>query len=312
MIATFPTSPLSQRFLSYLERNNIDARLEANFDAATGHIAYEVWILSEDQLPQAKEALSQFEKEPHHDKFRLQIRGNEEPPRPPKATPLTVLFIALCTLLFFLPLFSPSSSRVFSPLEASLLYDLPPPIEQLQKGEDLTLLPYFHGYFPSLLGLQQGTGPLFIKIRQGELWRLFTPALLHAGLLHILFNMLWVWILGRPIEQRIGLFRYLGLTVVIGIISNTAQYLMTGPLFLGYSGIIVGLAGYIWSRSSIAPWEGYPIPPSTFLFLFLFVGAMALFQGFALFFPFLSTFTFANTAHIVGGLTGIIIGRIRR
>ena len=44
---------------------------------------------------------------------------------------------------------------------------------------------------------------LFEKIRQGQIWRLFTPCLLHYDFLHILFNMAWLWILGRQIEDRI-------------------------------------------------------------------------------------------------------------
>ena len=43
--------------------------------------------------------------------------------------------------------------------------------------------------------------PLFEKIRQGELWRLFTPCILHRDFLHILFNMIWVWILVKQIEE---------------------------------------------------------------------------------------------------------------
>ncbi len=34
--------------------------------------------------------------------------------------------------------------------------------------------------------------PLFEKIRQGEVWRIFTPCLLHADIFHIIFNLLWL------------------------------------------------------------------------------------------------------------------------
>ena len=73
---------------------------------------------------------------------------------------------------------------------------------------------------------------LFGKIRQGEVWRLFTPVLLHGGILHLLFNMAWVWMFGRLIEQRLGSFKYLFLSIIVGVISNVAQYLMSGPRIL--------------------------------------------------------------------------------
>ncbi len=74
------------------------------------------------------------------------------------------------------------------------------------------------------------------------------PASSTSELLHILFNMLWLWYLGRPIEQRIGPSRYLLLTLATGIGANTIQYLMSGPFFVGYSGIVMGLAGFIWMQ----------------------------------------------------------------
>ena len=108
----------------------------------------------------------------------------------------------------------------------------------------------------------------FEKIRQGEVWRLFTPCLLHFDFLHILFNMAWLWILGKQIEERIH-WKKLGLLIlIVGIVSNTAQYLVSGPSFLGFSGIVVGMAGFIWMRQRNAPWEGYPLSRIVFCFFY--------------------------------------------
>lgn len=35
-------------------------------------------------------------------------------------------------------------------------------------------------------------------------WRLFTYMFLHAGAWHIIFNMLWLWWMGRSVEQTLG------------------------------------------------------------------------------------------------------------
>ncbi len=156
--------------------------------------------------------------------------------------------------------------------------------------------------------------PLFEKIRQGEFWRLFTPCILHRDFLHILFNMIWVWILLKQIEERLSKWKICLLILIIGIISNTAQYLMSGPYFLGFSGVVVGLAGFIWVRQKKAPWEGYPLQKGTVLFLLFFVGAMFLLElftfGLHLFSVIKITPSIANTAHIVGGLAGMLLGKI--
>ena len=115
-------------------------------------------------------------------------------------------------------------------------------------------------------------------------------------------------------EQRVGVFRYLLLTVVIGVFANVVQYLASGPFFLGYSGVIMGLAGFIWSREKVAPWEGYPLHRSMILFLVLFILAMTLLQIFSLVLVLLSISSFnpniANVAHISGAILGAILGRL--
>lgn len=155
---------------------------------------------------------------------------------------------------------------------------------------------------------------LFGKILRGEIWRLFTPSLLHAGLLHILFNMAWLWILGRQIEDRLGKLKMVVMVFIVGIVANIAQYLMGGPVFLGFSGVVVGMVGFIWMRQKVAPWEGYPLQRSTIIFIVVFVGAMFILEVVSMSLQFFRVIelsaNIANTAHIVGGLSGIVLGRI--
>src|SRR5262249_48735414 len=112
----------------------------------------------------------------------------------------------------------------------------------------------------------------------------------------------------------IGIFRSLLLTFTAGIVSNTMQYLMGGPFFLGYSGIITGLAGFIWSRQKIAPWEGYPIRKSMLLFLAVFVLAMVGLQLGSVVFMLLTDrlilLNIANSAHVTGAIWGLVMGRL--
>ena len=157
---------------------------------------------------------------------------------------------------------------------------------------------------------------MFGDILEGQVWRLFTPSLLHFDFLHIFFNVLWFILLGNQIEYRIGPARYLGMIFVLGILTNTCQYIVSGPFFMGLSGIVCGMAAFIWARQQVAPWEGYLLHRFTLVFLAIFVVGMFLLQ---LIFFMMQTFaTFelnigiANTAHISGAIIGYLMGRMRR
>ncbi len=268
------------------------------------------------------------------------------------ATPFTSFIIALCSVIFILNLLQEYSllregfsakGLLMTPIEAELLFDLPQAVSELEKVigkyqissdqkidalpaeiqaeiEGLKHIPFWRGIYDWVLLKFKGKdttfaeGPLFSRIRQGEIWRLFSPAVLHRDFLHILFNMAWVWILCRPIEQRIGVFRLTVLTLVVGILSNVLQYLASGPFFLGYSGVVMGLAAFTWMRERIAPWEGYPLQRSVIFFLVVFVAGMFLLQLGSFFFQVFTSSTFepniANTAHIGGALIGAMLARL--
>ena len=191
-----------------------------------------------------------------------------------------------------------------------------PPADQ-EKFKEVEKIPVWRGVLPLLIHRAKQpsdvNAPLFEKIRQGEIWRLFTPCLLHFGFLHILFNMAWAWILCKQVEARISRLKMILLILLIGIVSNVCQYLMSGPYFLGFSGIVTGLVGFIWMRQRVAPWEGYPLQKPTVVFILVFVLAMLLLEIFTLLMQAFSssemTATIANTAHIVGGLFGMLLGR---
>ncbi|MFZ3000525.1 MAG: rhomboid family intramembrane serine protease [Undibacterium umbellatum] len=94
----------------------------------------------------------------------------------------------------------------------------------------------------------------FASVFSGQIWRLLTPAFIHFGPMHLIFNLLWVWDLGMVIENRKGPGFYLSFFVVAAVISNVAQYLLTSnPFFGGMSGVVYGLFSYVWMRGRYDP-----------------------------------------------------------
>lgn len=81
---------------------------------------------------------------------------------------------------------------------------------------------------------------------QGEVWRMFTPVLLHArGFLHIGFNMYALYLFGPAIERSLGKSSFAVLYLSTAIFGSLAVYLISPPqtVAIGASGAIFGLLG---------------------------------------------------------------------
>jgi membrane associated rhomboid family serine protease len=83
-------------------------------------------------------------------------------------------------------------------------------------------------------------------VAQGSYWQLLTSTFLHVDVLHLLFNMIGLWIFGSFLEAQLGRWRYLALYLLSGLAGSVAIYLLTdanSPPSLGASGSIFGLFG---------------------------------------------------------------------
>lgn len=277
------------------------------------------------------------------------VEGNKDKqtshPFRKKAIPVTTYLILICILVFFLTgLTEPDTkhgvaSRFLpSPVEKSLLYDWPyafelrerlakdivldnetieVPYEENLLLQEINRTPYWQGVYNLLVSREHprvNNIPMFEKIREGELWRLITPIFLHGSILHILFNMLWLYFLGGQIERMIGALKYLLIVAIAAVFSNTAQYLVSGPEFAGFSGVICAFLTFIGERQRKAPWEGYRLDPPTYNFLMIFVLTMFGISLALFFAQFLFNASFnigiANTAHMAGLAIGFILGRL--
>ena len=139
-----------------------------------------------------------------------------------------------------------------------------------------------------------------------EWWRLITPMLIHFSFAHLVFNCLWIYVLGSKIEQFEGHLIFINLILFCSICSNLTQYFFGGPsLFGGLSGVIYGMLGFCMIIELESQFERYDLPPALYLFMIVwlvlgFMGVLTLF-GFG---------NVANFAHLGGLISGIIFAMI--
>jgi rhomboid protease GluP len=89
----------------------------------------------------------------------------------------------------------------------------------------------------------------------GQVWRLFTPALLHASLTHIGFNMYALYAFGTFLEPAYGRTRFMLLYILAAFGGNVLSFLFSRSVSVGASTAIFGLLGaqgiFIWQNRQI-------------------------------------------------------------
>jgi membrane associated rhomboid family serine protease len=129
-------------------------------------------------------------------------------------------------------------------------------------------------------------------VAEGEWWRLLSAGFLHAGLGHLLFNMLALYVLGQILEPAIGSLRF-GVIYFVSLLAGSFGALLVSPdaFTVGASGAVFGLMGagiVIMRRRGINIMES----------------GLALWLGLNL----LITFAFPGTISIGGHLGGLAGG----
>lgn len=147
---------------------------------------------------------------------------------------------------------------------------------------------------------------------------IFTAMFMHGSIAHLAGNMLYLWVFGDNLENRMGHFRYLAFYIICGVIATLCHVFYTSALgynllvpSLGASGAISGvLGGYLllYPKNEIRVFAG---------FLFLKVPAF-LTLGFWIIMQFVSNAAdnsetgggVAYAAHIGGFIAGLVLVKV--
>ncbi|WP_158774312.1 rhomboid family intramembrane serine protease [Cobetia sp. L2A1] len=154
-----------------------------------------------------------------------------------------------------------------------------------------------------LIGTQHIRPETLSATLSGEWWRLWSPSLMHFGVLHLVFNLLWLWVFGRQIEAIDGPWRFALVLLISGIAANLAQYAVGSVLFGGLSGIDFAVIGYVFIAARRRPALGYQIQRSLMIFMLIYLVLCMTPLSNAI-----GLGDIANEAHLGGLISGLVLG----
>ena len=246
LIGELNDSILAKKFAAYLLTQGITLQVKPEGNA------WEIWVKEEDQLERALKELDQFQKDPDHERYNdslekaNQIAREEERKRRQfqknvvkvnkrsgvgKRAPLTLLLIVISSLVALATDFGYSEQERGVVFHALAFNSVPPP-------RSTEILNESGGDFDNI-------NVRTASLQRGEIWRLITPIFIHHGMVHIVFNMIWLFHFGHMIENRYGTFWLAILVLASAAIPNLVQSIV--PESVGGSGPGLSEAGYLLS-----------------------------------------------------------------
>jgi membrane associated rhomboid family serine protease len=145
--------------------------------------------------------------------------------------------------------------------------------------------------------------PLFFDVRfVVQPWRLVTSVLPHVDVLHLAFNLYWLWAFGTVLERTLGPWRFAALVGVLASVPSAAEYaFQVGGV--GLSGVVYGFLAFMWTRRRDERFAPFVRPATVQLFVFWFFLCVVL--------TVTSIWEVGNVAHAAGAATGGMLGWLR-
>lgn len=306
----------ANRFAAWLVTQRIEAHAEQEGDA------WAIWVRDEDQISQAREAMAHFQAHPQDERYRgaertaEQILRDEQQQRRQARDNVVAMrdrWGSGGTVARRCPL-------VLALIGASILVTILVPDQQppppggspaAAKGGDAL---YDNLLFtdPRIARIAGGGFDVWASIRRGQVWRLITPIFIHYGMPHLVFNMIWLFMLGGQIENRRGTGFMAILVLILAIASNVAQavelsIVAPGADFGGMSGVGYGIFGFLLIKVKFDNRDHYQLSQMTIMigvawFVLCIARSFPEMESVLSFIP-----PIANTAHTVGLFLGMAL-----
>ena len=176
-------------------------------------------------------------------------------------------------------------------------------------------------FFTDGLVLFLAGDPLFMAVLPNAVMTLFTSVFLHGGWLHLLGNMLYLWVFGPNVEGRLGSFKFLVLYLLMGAAGSLFHIALNpeSPVpLIGASGAIAGVLGLYFMFYPGA--KVLTLVPIFFFITFIHIPAL-IFLGFWFLLQLNNAFgaesaagmqSVAWWAHVGGFTVGLILGIVNR
>jgi len=168
--------------------------------------------------------------------------------------------------------------------------------------------------FPGIYAVQADLSFRPLYLTDGDnLYTLFTQMFVHGDILHVIFNMLFLYLIGVQLEDRIGKPRFAAVYFVAGVAGVLVQSMVdwgSGTYILGASGAISGAMGamlLLYPRDQIPFFLGPIFIPR--IPVWLSVGSWF---GIQVFLAFTDGGAVAYAAHIGGFLAGMVVANLVR
>lgn len=140
-------------------------------------------------------------------------------------------------------------------------------------------------------------------IWSGRYYGLLSSFFVHLSILHIYFNMTWLWRLGGVLETTIAPWKYIIFLIGAGIVGSCSELALSGQTGAGASGVVYAIFGLLWAgRGSFAEWRSVATRQN--LNLFVGWGLLCVVLTYAHIMP------IANGAHWGGFAYGLAVGWI--
>lgn len=265
--------------------------LEAVVDGGEDGARWELWLTRENQRAAAQAAVQEFLAEPAAERFRVGRKNFQRIKRKTESFhespgggylqqgslvamgPVTLGLIMLCVAVALVSRAGENHDSL--------------------RALTLTTITVEHG---RVVAVERSLD----AVLGGQVWRLLTPILIHFGPMHLVFNMAALHLYGSVLESRTKGSYLLLLVAILGMASLLAEYGMSlwlhdqAPFVGGFSGVGLGLLGYVWIRGRYDPLSNMRMPRSQLIYGLAWMGLC--FTGLL--------GNIANWAHLSGFLLG--------